>query len=178
MAGKSVAVVVAAVLLFGIGVFYFDFYPAIATQNDGTLNVNVADPMPAGWSAVYINITSVSVHNSTGDAFTKAFSKPVTVDLASATNSSIFLASLKIPAGHYQMIKVTIKGAYGVWNGVDRPQTFQFSVVNSTVDVSGQFSVSKGSTTTVILDFNSAQAIHGTPTSGFTMTPVVSLIVG
>lgn len=178
MAGKSIAAVVVAVLLIGGAVYYFGVFQGFSSQQDGTLNVNVADPLPAGWSAVYVNISSISVHNSTGVAYIKTFSTPVSVNLANATNASIFLASLKIPAGHYQMIKVNIKGSYGIWNGVDKPQTFQFSTVNDTVDVSGQFTISIGSTTTVILDFNSAQAIHGTPESGFTMTPVVSMIAG
>lgn len=178
MTGKSIAAVVVAVLLVGVGAYYFGFFPTVASQQGGTLNVNVSDPMAVGWSAVYINITSLSVHNTTGSSYNRTFSTPVTIDLANVTTSSMFLASLNLPAGHYQMIRVTIKGAYGIWNGTDGPQTFRFALVNSNVDVSGQFSISNGATTTVILDFNSAQAIHGTPTGGFTMTPVVSLITG
>lgn len=178
MAGKSIAAVIVAVLLIGVGAYYFGLFPTVAKQQGGTLNVNVSDPMAVGWSAVYVNITSLSVHNSTGSAYTKTFSAPVTIDLANVTTSSAFLASLSLPAGHYQTIRVAVKGAYGIWNGVDNPQTFQFTLVNGNVDVAGQFSISNGATTTVILDFNSAQAIHGTPTAGFTMTPVVSLITG
>ncbi len=176
MKAKVIGAIIAVVLIAGGGVYYFGFY-----NTGGTLRVNVTDPMPVGWSAVYVNISSVSIHNSTGggsNAYTKTFSTPVTINLANATNQSLFLTSLSLPAGHYQMIRLTITGAYGVFNGADTPQTYKLSLVNGTVDIAGQFTITKGSTTTVTLDFNSAQAIHGDTTTGFTMTPVVAMSVG
>lgn len=158
-----VAVVVAAAV--GVGTFY-------VLGSSGTLNVQIKDPIGPGWSAVYINVSSVSVHNTTsqGKGYSVTFSKPVTVNLADATSRAIFLTSLKLPPGHYQMIRMTLTGAYGVFEG----HTYKISLVNGTVDVAGQFRISAMGTTTVTLDFNSAQAIHGSPASGFTMTPVVS----
>lgn len=173
MKGKVIAAILVVVALAGGGIYYFGFYNA-----NGTLRLTVTDPMPVGWSDIYINVTSVSIHNTTAGTdggYTKAFSSPVTINLANATNTSIFLTGLSIPAGHYQMIRLVIKDAYGIYNGVDRPQTFVFTLVNGTVDVAGQFSIAKGSTTTVNLDFNSAQAVHGSTAAGFTMTPVVAM---
>ena len=142
----------------------------------GSLNIQLKDPMPPGWTALYINISSVSIHNATagGGSYSTSFSTPVSVNLANATSKSVFLASLKLPSGHYQMIRLTIKGAYGTYDHT----TYKLTLVNSTVDVAGQFTISAGSTTTVTLDFNSAQAVHGNPASGFTMTPVVAETVG
>ena len=165
---KIVAAVIVALLAVG-GTAYYVF------GSGGSLNIQVKDPLPSGWSALYINVSSVSIHNSTagGSGYSTSFSTPVSVNLASATSKSVFLASMKLPNGHYQMIRLTITGAYGVYSG----KTYKISLVSSTVDVAGQFTISSGSTTTVTLDFNSAQAVHGNPASGFTMTPVVSEIV-
>ena len=166
---KIIAAVIVAVLAVG-GIAYYAF------GSGGTLNVQIKDPLPSGWTALYINVSSVSIHNSTGGSgggYASSFSTPVTVNLANATGKSIFLTNLRLPGGHYQMIRLTITGAYGVYNG----HTYKISLVSSTVDVAGQFTVSAGSTTTATLDFNSAQAVHGNPTVGFTMTPVVSEII-
>lgn len=173
MKGRVIGAILAVVLIAAGGVYYFGFYSA-----GGTLNVRVSDPMPPGWSSVYVNISSVSIHNSTsgGHVFTKSFSTPIMVNLSSATSSSIFLTGLKLPAGHYQMISLVITGAYGTYDNAGKLQTYRFTLVNSTVKISGQFAISNGATTTETLDFNSAQAIHGTTTTGFTMTPVVSMI--
>ncbi len=176
MKGKVIGAIIAVVLIAGGGIYYFGFY-----NTGGTLKINVTDPIPVGWSSVYVNISSVSIHNSTGggsNAYTKTFSNPVTINLADATSSSLFLTSLSLPPGHYQMIRLVIAGAYGVFNNVDKPKTYTFTLVNGTVDISGQFTIIKGATTTVTLDFNSAQAIHGSTTTGFTMTPVVAMSVG
>lgn len=174
MKGETIAVVVAAVLVVGSGVYYYGF-----DNSTGTLNINITDPLPPGWSAVYVNISSVSIHNSTGggNGVAKTFSTPVSVDLASATNTALFLTSLNLPEGHYQMIRLTITGAYGSYQTSSGMHTYQFKLVNGTVDVAGQFSIAHGATTTVVLDFNSAQAIHGNPNSGFIMTPVVDLAI-
>ena len=168
MNSKAVIAVIVAVLVIG-GTAYYVF------GNGGSLNLQVKDPMPSGWSALYISISSVSIHNSTGRSggYVKNFTAPVTVNLANATSKSVFLTSLKLPNGHYQMISFTITGAYGTYRGI----TYKVSLVSPTVDVAGQFTISGGSTTTVTLDFNSVQALHGDPVSGFTMTPVVSEIV-
>lgn len=169
---KIVGAVIAAVLFVAGGAYYFGIYGA-----NGTLKVNVTDPLPAGWSAVYVNVTQISIHNSTagnGHGFAKSFSSPVELNLASAANKSVFLASLSLPKGHYQMIRLTLTGAYGVYEG----KTFRITLVSSTVDIAGQFTIGSGSTTTVVLNFNSAQAIHGNSVIGFTMTPVVGMTVG
>lgn len=175
MKGETIAVIVAAILVVGSGVYYFGY-----DNSAGTLNVNITDPLPAGWSDVYVNISSISIHNSTGDGsnnLVKAFSNPVTINLAEATSSSMFLTSLNLPSGHYQMIKLTLTGAYGIYSGAGVTHTYQFRLVNETVDIAGQFSIAHGATTTVVLDFNTAQAVHGNPNSGFLMTPVVGLAV-
>lgn len=175
MKGETIAVVVAAVLVVGSGIYYFGF-----DTSTGTLNVNVTDPLPQGWNSVYVNISSISIHNSNGSGSgiaVKTFSTPMTVNLSDATTTSLFLASLSLPSGRYQMIRLNITGAYGVYQGAHGTHTYQFKLVNNTVDVAGQFSIAHGATTTVILDFNSAQAIHGNPNTGFIMTPVVSLEV-
>ena len=167
---KIVAAVIVALLAVG-GTAYYVF------GSGGSLNIQVKDPLPSGWSALYINVSSVSIHNSTGGSgggYLKSFSTPVSVNLANATSKSLFLTSLKLPNGHYQMIRLTITGAYGVYSG----KTYKISLVSSSVDVAGQFTISSGSTTTVTLDFNSTQAVHGDPASGFTMTPVVAETVG
>ena len=176
MKGKVIGAIIAVVLIAGGGVYYFGFY-----NTGGTLNVNVTDPLPAGWSSVYVNISSVSIHNSTGGgsgAYTKTFSTPVTMNLAKAASTSLFLTSLSLPPGHYQMIRVVITGAYGVYNNSGKPQTYTFTLVNGTVDIAGQFTISKGATTSVTLDFISAQAVHGSAAAGFTMSPVVAMTVG
>lgn len=175
MKGETIAVVVAAVLVVGSGVYYFGF-----DTSTGTLNVNITDPLPQGWSSVYVNISSISIHNSTdggNEIAVKTFSTPMSIDLAGATTASLFLTSLNLPSGHYQMIRLRITGAYGVYQDAGGSHTYQFKLVNDTVDVVGQFSIAHGATTTVVLDFNSVRAIHGNPTSGFIMTPVVGIAV-
>lgn len=175
MKGQTIAVVVAAVLVVGSGVYYFGF-----DTSTGTLNVNVTDPLPSGWTSVFVNISSISIHNSTGEgqsSVSKTFTTPMSIDLASATASSLFLASLNLPAGHYQMIRLNITGGYGKYQGSDGSHIYQFKIVNGIVDVVGQFSIAHGATTTIVLDFNSALAIHGNPTSGFIMTPVVGMAI-
>jgi len=170
MKHAAIAVAIAVVVVGGL-VFYFGFY-----ATGGNLNVMVKDPLPAGWSAVYVNITSISIHNSTAQSshgYTRNFSPAIEVNLANAVNSEQFLTSLKLPAGHYQMVRLTVASAYGVYNG----KTYEISVLNGSVDMPGQFTISNMQTTTIVLDFDSAAAIHGSPMTGFTMTPNVSLIV-
>lgn len=59
MNSKIIGAVI-AVMLIVAGVYYFAFY-----SGDGTLKVMLKDPMGAGWSAVYIQIEAISVHNTT-----------------------------------------------------------------------------------------------------------------
>ncbi|MBX8631695.1 MAG: DUF4382 domain-containing protein [Thermoplasmata archaeon] len=166
MKGRAIIAAAVVVVVIAAGAFYF-------LESGGNLNIQIRDPMPPGWSSLYINISDVSIHNSTAGGnggYTKSFSTPMTINLANAVNSAVFLASLKLPNGHYQMIRLTITGAYGVYDG----KTYKITMVSQIVDIAGQFSISSGSTTTVTLDFNSAQAVHGTPVTGFTMTPVIA----
>ncbi|MEM3851867.1 MAG: DUF4382 domain-containing protein [Methanomassiliicoccales archaeon] len=170
MHGKVVAIAVAVVIVAGL-VYYFGFYTA-----DGTLNVMVKDPMPQGWSQLYVNISSISIHNSTGQGksgYSAVFSRPIMVNLANTTNTSAFLTSLKLPPGHYQMVRLAVASAYGVYLG----KTYTVTVINGSTDIAGQFTIHSMTATTITLDFNSAMAIHGNTAAGFTMTPVVSLIV-
>jgi len=72
------------------------------------------------------------------------------------------------------MIRLAISGAYGVYDG----KKYSITVTTGSVDIPGQFRISSSSTTVVVLDFNSAAAIHGNPLTGFSMTPDVSMTVG
>ena len=175
MKGEIIAVVVAAVLVVGSGVYYFGF-----DTSTGTLNLNVTDPLPSGWNSVYVNISSFSIHNSTGggaNSVVKRFTTPMEINLAEATSTSLFLASLDLPAGRCQLISLNISGGYGVYQGSKGTHVYQFKIVNGVADIAGQFSIAHGATTTIVLDFNSAQAIHGNQTTGFTLTPVVGMSV-
>ena len=166
MKSRAIIAVAIAVIVVGAGAYYL-------LNSGGSLNIQIRDPLPAGWNSVYINITEVSVHNSTtggSGGYSKPFSTPVEINLANTTNKSVFLTSLKLPNGHYQMIRLVVSGSFGVYDG----KTYRISLTSPDIDIAGQFKISSASTTTVTLDFNSAQAIHGSTFTGFTMTPVVA----
>jgi hypothetical protein len=166
MKGKAIVAAVIAVIVVGAGAYYL-------LDSGGNLSIQIKDPMPAGWTAVYINISEVSIHNSTAgghNGYSKSFTPAYELNLSNATKGSIFLTSLSLPAGHYQMIRLVVNSAFGVYEG----KTYRITLTSPNIDIAGQFRISSGATTTVTLDFNSAQAIHGTPFTGFTMTPVVA----
>ncbi len=174
MKGRTrAAVVIAAVALVAVGLF--GAYFVIPSQ--GTAAIYMKDPVAAGWSALFINISSVSIHNSTGagdGGYSATFATPLEVNLVQAATTSKFLADLHLPAGHYQMIRFTVFDASGVYQG----KHYSLSLVLSTVGVAGQFTVPSRGTVSITLDFDSASSIHGTPASGFTLNPVVGETVG
>ncbi len=172
-ARTRVAVVIAVVALAAAGLYVAYF----VIPSQGTAAVYMTDPVAPGWTALFVNLSSVSIHNTTGGTdggYSVTFATPLEVNLVQAATTSKFLADLHLPAGHYQMIRFTLVDASGVYQG----KQYSLSLVLSTVDVAGQFSVPSRGTVTVTLDFDSASSIHGTPTAGFTLNPVVGETVG
>jgi CBS domain containing-hemolysin-like protein len=172
MPGKfviAIAVVALLAVTGGAGAYYYT-----ANTSHGTVSFSIADP-PVVFSAVQLNITAVSIHNASGANYTKSFSSAVqAVFLAGGgSNTSTFLGSLGIPASHYQTITFTIASANVTYSGNNYP----LSITNHTVRIVGQFTVVSGHTLSLTIIFDSTVSIHGSASSGFTLTPVVSRVV-
>lgn len=173
MKGKLIAV--AAVVLIVVASGGYAIASGMFFPSNGSAAVYIKDPPPANWSAIYVTITSISIHNSTSGWHSLKMLKPISVNLVDVAVTPELLGSITLPPGHYQMIRLNLSGTVsGVYNG----KTYSISLLKTTVFIAGQFTITKGSTTSITLDFNSAQSIHGTTTTGFTMTPVVGETVG
>ncbi|MCL5677924.1 MAG: DUF4382 domain-containing protein [Candidatus Thermoplasmatota archaeon] len=174
MKGKLIAV--AAVVLIAVASGGYAIASGMFSPAKGSAAVYIKDPPPANWSAIDVTITGISIHNSTsGWHFVQVPKSGISVDLVNVVVTPELLGSITLPPGHYQMIRLNLSGTV---SGTYQGATYTIKLVSTTVFIAGQFTITKGSTTSITLDFDSAQSIHGSPSTGFTMTPVVGETVG
>jgi hypothetical protein len=158
------AIAIAALVVVGGVAAYYLLY-------DGSVAVYVKDaPAVGSWSHVYVTFTAVDIHESGKDnaTWSEPFSGKATVDLVTLTNVSQLLGNARLSPGHYEQIRLTVTNVTGVFLGT----TVYLSVVNGTEKIVQQFDVVSGKTTTITVDVNLDQSIHGNLTSGFVFTPV------
>lgn len=137
---------------------------------EGSVSVYVKDD-PGLWAHVYVNFTGVYIHeaNAGNGSWTPLTLAKGTVDLASLTNTSEFLASLHVGPGHYTQLRIDVGSAYGVLNATGA--TVTFTVPSGVLKTDRSFNVTSGKTTTLTADI-SLDHIVQTP-DGWVFTPVI-----
>ncbi|MBX8639043.1 MAG: DUF4382 domain-containing protein [Thermoplasmata archaeon] len=177
---KVKLIAVAAVVLIAVASGGYAIASGMFSPAKGSAAVYIKDPPPANWSAIYVTITGISIHNSTSGWHSLPMSTSgISVDLVNVAVMPELLGSVTLPPGHYQMIRLNLSGTVtGTYKSSTGTSTYTIQLVSTTVFVAGQFAITKGLTTSITLDFDSAQSIHGSPSTGFTMTPVVGETVG
>ncbi len=140
---------------------------------EGSLAVYVRDA-PGGWAHVYVAFSAVSIHESgKGNASWVALSIAAgTVDLASLTNVSAFLASTRLAPGHFEQLRIDVSSASGV---TSTGQTVAFTVPSGDLKTDEQFEIVSGKTTTLTLDVDLGHSIVKTST-GWIFTPVIGSV--
>ena len=178
MKGKLIAV--AAVVLIAVASGGYAIASGMFSPAKGSAAVYIKDPPPVNWSAIYVTITGISIHNSTSGWHSLPMSTSgISVNLVGVAVTPKLLGSITLAPGHYQMIRLTMSGTVtGTYKSSTGTSTYSIKLVNTTVFIAGQFTIGTTGVTPITLDFDSAQSIHGSPSTGFTMTPVVGETVG
>ncbi len=164
MAGKALwAVGLAAVLVVGGVAAYAFLY-------EGTVNLRVQDDVGI-WAHVYVNFTGVYIHQAGAgnDSWTPLTTAAGKVDLASLTNTSQLLASLKIGPGHYTQLRIDVGSAYGILSAGGPAMTL--SVPSGVLKTNEQFDVVSGKTTTLTADISLDHIVQ--TAAGWVFTPVI-----
>lgn len=118
---------------------------------EGNVAVYVRDAPNGLYGHVYVNFTGVYVHEAgkANDSWTSLGVKPGSVDLESLSNTSAFLASLKLGPGHYTQLRIDVGSAYAVTaTGV----SVTLTVPSGTLKTDREFQVVSGKTTTLTAD--------------------------
>ncbi len=172
MSGKlAIAAAIIAVLAVAGGAGAYYYTTSASNNSHGSVSFSISDP-PAGFSAVQLNISAISIHNASGPTYSKMLS-PMAAVFLNDSNTSTFLGKLDIPAGHYQTISFSVASANVTYEHHD----YKLTLVNKTVKIAGQFTVVSGQALSLDIVFDSTASIHGSPSAGFTLTPVVSRVV-
>ncbi len=164
------AIAIAAIVVAGGVAAYLFLY-------QGEIAVYVQDA-PGAWDHVYVTFSGVDIHESgQGNASWNASTTQQTVDLATLTNVSQLLGSVRLTPGHYEQIRLSVVKVTGVLNGTSTPIDISLPPDNATIKVVGQFTVTSGQTTKITVDIKLAESLHlvgGT----WVFTPVVGTTVG
>ena len=132
---------------------------------------------PLDADAVYVDITSVEVHESGAGWTTLAsFSPAQHVNLLDyrTGGQSLMLADCPLAAGHYTMVRLMLSAAEVVVGG----QSYQVDLRNVTqtgVKCNGQFTVQEGEIMALMLDFNAGRAFVDTGNGDYMLHPVMSM---
>jgi hypothetical protein len=158
------------VVLGGIAAYFLVY--------QGTIAVYVKDAR-GPWEHVYVTFSAVQIHESGKDnaSWTTVSSTKQTVDLASLTNVSQLLGTVRLNPGHFEQIRLTVVNVTGVLTGTTQSVSITVPPDNATLKVVGQFTVASGQTTKVTVDIRLDQSIHPVG-STWVFNPVFGSTVG
>ena len=152
---------IAAILAVLLSTLYLVGAPPFSRGGGvGQMDVLVHDAPNANVTNVWVTFTSGSVHESnvSGSGWTQLNTSAM-VNLAKM-NGSLFaktIGLLTLPAGSYEMIKLTISNvSFETTGGLVANAT----VMGPTADVHGHFAVAGGATTLVSIDIDLASSLH------------------
>jgi len=147
-------------------------------DNDGRIRLLLTDAPAPEIAEVHVRITEVAAQAAGGQSVVLARGAgiPVDINLPALARRPLVLGQPKVPPGNYNAIRVTLSTVRGAnWIRLAGGGTADLTLVNEVADArlaTGAISVSRGKTTTVLLDFNGEASVHrigGT----WTLRPVV-----
>lgn len=167
--------------------------PSGPSGSEGTMNVRITDSPFGSAKAVLVTFSEVSAQRDGGGWSKLPFAGSAgsrTCDLKKLENSAEdVLGTGAVEAGSYNMLRLTIEGAriYFDNNAVSSTpcapaiaapagSSYTLTIPSREVKLNGQFNVSAGGATTVLLDFDGASSIIQTGNNSYTMNPVVRIL--
>jgi len=125
-------------------------------SNTGTLKISLTDA-PAAYDSVVIVFSEISAHIDSDWVHVKQ--EPVRVNLLDWSNGETFLlGSADVPAGKYTQIRIKIDSAFIGVNGEVHELTVP-SGSKTGLKLGPQFTITEGSTYSIILDFDASRSI-------------------
>jgi uncharacterized protein DUF4382 len=136
---------------------------ACSKSGQGRLAVQLTDA-PAPVDEIWVNVTSVRAHHTTG-GWTTVSSTPVTVDLLKLQNYALPLGIVTLPPGKVTQIRLVVAptGNHVVVGGVEQPLVVP-SGTESGIKILGPWGIDSCEETTVTLDFDGQKSIWYHPT--------------
>ena len=141
----------------------------------GEVAVYVKDA-PGTWTHVWVTFSGVAIHESGQNNATwkNVTDVKTTVDLAALTNVSQLLGKASLSPGHYEQIRLSVVNVSGQQTGSNAIVTISVPPDNATMKFVGQFTVSSGQTTSIMIDIRLAPSLHEV-NGTWMFTPVVGL---
>ncbi len=173
--------IIIAILFVGIVALFSFLYVHSVSENSisakilpgsmalaGTTWVSISDsPGLANLSALYITITGIDLHRTSGIWYNSSII-PKTFDLVKLRNISALLAGINIPNGTYNQVVLRIGNVSGVVNGTNAP----VYIPSDRLFLPMKFNISNSTVNWINFDFDIADSIHFAGNS-LVMMPVV-----
>jgi PKD repeat protein len=172
--------------------------PASPTGPSGsgaaTLNVRITDSPYGSAKAVLVTFSDVSAQRSNSGwerlPFADGSTGTWTCDLKKLQNSvQDLLGSARLDAGHYTMLRLMVQSAKIYFDNpavsatpcarsIPEPAgaAFPLTIPSGEVKLNGQFTLSEGAATTILLDFDGESSIREAGSGNYMMTPVVRIV--
>lgn len=146
----------------------------------GTLRMSITDA-PAAFDAVRLVVNEVAVHRAGSDTtggWEVVRTDSATFDLIQLRNGTMApLVTSTLAAGNFDMVRLKLgAGSTVVSNGVSYPLTVP-SGMQSGFKIKGNFPVTAGNTTDLVLDFDADRSIVVTGNNTYILKPVVRVQV-
>lgn len=167
-----------------------DSAPATPASTLGTLAVSMTDAPACGFDAVNVTVSKVRVHRSEGAADSDSGWTDITlspakkINLLNLTNGVLeALGQTSLEAGRYTQLRLVLdSNASGTANTVvptvgklEQPLETPSSV-QSGIKLVGQFDVTAGQKTDVVLDFDACKSVVTRGKGAYSLKPVVKVV--
>lgn len=167
-----------------------DSAPATPVSTLGTLAVSMTDAPACGFDAVNVTVSKVRVHRSEGAADSDSGWSDITlspakkINLLNLTNGVLeALGQTSLEAGRYTQLRLVLdSNASGTANTVvptvgklEQPLETPSSV-QSGIKLVGQFDVTAGQKTDVVLDFDACKSVVTRGKGAYALKPVVKVV--
>jgi hypothetical protein len=167
--------------------------PSGPSGSQGAFNVRITDSPYGSAQAVLITFSAVEVQESGGDWKKLALAGGTstrTCDLKKLQNSAQdVLATGGLDPATYTGVRVTVQSAKIYFDKASTSSTpcagsiaepagasFPFTLSPATGQTNGTFNVTKGGTTTVLVDFDGEASVRQTTGTTYTLTPTLRLV--
>jgi hypothetical protein len=160
------------------------------TATLGSLSVALTDAPACGFDAVNVTVTKIRVNKSATAADTDSswvdfsLSPARKINLLSLTNGVLdTLGQGSLDPGHYSQIRLVLDAnASGTANTVIPTGSTQEvaldtpSAVQSGLKLNGEFDVTAGALTSLVIDFNACKSVLKKGNAGYALKPVLTLV--
>ena len=168
--------------------------PSGPSPSSGTLNVRLTDSPYGSAKAVLVTFSEVSVQHDdngwTALPFADTSASTRTCDLKKLQNSAQdILGTGPLEPGSYTMLRLVVRSAKIYFDNAAVSSTpcatsipepagdsVTLSIPSGEVKLNGVFTLTTGTATTVLLDFDGESSIHETGNGNYVMNPVVRVI--